>query len=329
MIISLCGAKSSSRMNISMVPKMLNSRWMRAQRFASFLHGIAVRIALEHAPMLQPRMMNMQIRRSTRPCAPMTTRIETVTDEDCTIEVMAKPISTPRIGFVNEDRKRMTSGMSRSVAIAADIVEMPTKRRPKPITISPDFFTTWFGMKFIITAPANTKIGAIAERRKATRSAVTVVPMFAPRMMPQALFSAMRPEFTKVTAMTVAVLEDWITAVKNSPTRRPVRRLWVQVSRMLRSFAPATFSIPWLIMYIPAINRPRPPKRLTSIVSMVSPLIFVASSPQDVRFFLALCDTGRCGAVLIMPTCSRHDRRTRCSPIFTAGTFLISVSLFF
>ena len=180
----------------------------------------------------------------------------------------------------------MTSGMSRSVPIAVDIVEMPTKRRPKPITISPDFFTTWFGMKFIITAPANTKIGAIAERRKATRSAVTVVPMFAPRMMPQALFSAMRPEFTKVTAMTVAVLEDWITAVKNSPTRRPVSRLRVKVSRMARSFAPATFSIPWLIMYIPAINRPRPPKRLTSIVSMFSPLIFVASSPQDVRLFL-------------------------------------------
>ena len=57
-------------------------------------------------------------------------------------------------------------------------------------------------------APAKTNSGAMALSLNATSIAVTVVPMFAPRMMPQASVRRISPELTKLTTITVAALED-------------------------------------------------------------------------------------------------------------------------
>ena len=160
------------------------------------------------------------------------------------MDVITNPISTPSTGFVKLDRKVMTAGISLRAAMELDMVDIPTNRSPNPITISPDFFTVGLGIKFIITAPKKTNIGAIADNLKATSIAVTVVPILAPSMIPQALESAIKPELTKVTTITVAVLEDCITAVKNSPTSTPVSLVLVNVSSIFRSLLPATFSIP-------------------------------------------------------------------------------------
>ena len=81
----------------------------------------------------------MQLSSVISPLSPITTRMDTVTEEDCTTEVMTRPISSPRKGLAKACRALMTAGSCRSCPIAADMVEMPTNRMPKPMTTSPSF----------------------------------------------------------------------------------------------------------------------------------------------------------------------------------------------
>ena len=103
------------------------------------------------------------------------------------------------------------------------------------------------------------KTGAASERLNATSWEVTVVPMLAPRITPAACDRFIRPAFTKLTTMTVEALDDWMIAVKKMPTSIPENRLVVKNSRIPLSLAPAAFSRPSLINFIPYKKSPRPP----------------------------------------------------------------------
>ena len=81
--------------------------------------------------------------------------------------------------------------------------------------------------------------------------AVTVVPMLAPMITPMACRSAMRPEFTKPTTITVVAEDDCITEVIPNPVRTPLKGFEVILESRVRSLLPAAFCNPELIKFIP------------------------------------------------------------------------------
>lgn len=70
---------------------------------------------------------------------------------------------------------------------------------------------------------------------------VTVVPIFAPMMMPTAWVSFIIPEFTKPTTMTVVADDDWMIAVTPAPKRTALIGFDVSFSRILSSLPPESF----------------------------------------------------------------------------------------
>ena len=56
---------------------------------------------------------------------------------------------------------------------------------------------------------------------------VTVVPTFAPRMMPMDWCSVMMPAPTSPDVRTIVAVELWMTAVTQSPSRKPTMGLFV------------------------------------------------------------------------------------------------------
>ena len=88
---------------------------------------------------------------------------------------------------------------------------------------------------------------------------VTVVPMFAPMMIPIAWESFMIPEFTKPTTITVVADEDWITAVTPAPSSTALNGFDVRLSKIRSNFPPDIFSRPPPITLIPYRNIARPP----------------------------------------------------------------------
>ena len=63
-------------------------------------------------------------------------------------------------------------------------------------------------------------------------------------------------------------LEDWITAQKRIPTSVPRIRFVVTASRMLRILAPAAFSRPSLICFMPSRKSPSPP--ISDTITLIS-----------------------------------------------------------
>ena len=149
-----------------------------------------------------------------------------------------------------------------------DMTESPMNRTPKPRTTSPIFFTRSFFTNCVISTPTNRNTGAYADRLKDTSCEVTVVPMLAPMITPAAWYSVIIPALTKLTTMTVVALEDWITAQKRIPTSVPRIRFVVTASRMLRILAPAAFSRPSLICFMPSRKSPSPP--ISDTITLIS-----------------------------------------------------------
>ena len=83
-----------------------------------------------------------------------------------------------------------------------------------------------------MTKPARMKTGAKAVRFRATSWEVSVVPRFAPKMIPSDAVNEMIPAFTSPTVMTVVAVLDWTTAVTSAPAAVP--RTGVLVRRWIR-----------------------------------------------------------------------------------------------
>ncbi len=96
-----------------------------------------------------------------------------------------------------------------------------------------------------------------------------MVPILAPKITPAAWYRFISPAFTKLTTMAVQAEEDWMIPVNTMPTSIPEKRLVVKISRIRRSFAPATFSMESLITRIPNRNSPKPPAIDKMIVAFI------------------------------------------------------------
>ena len=80
---------------------------------------------------------------------------------------------------------------------------------------------------------------------------VTVVPTFAPTMMPRDCRRVMMPAPTRPEVMTIVAVEDWITAVITSPRRNALTGLLVTCSR-------AIFKVPDELCFNPSPMRRMP-----------------------------------------------------------------------
>ena len=81
--------------------------------------------------------------------------------------------------------------------------------------------------------------------------AVTVVPMFAPMMMPMACFRVISPALTKLTVITVVPLLLWMRTVTRLPTKTPRSGVFVNVPIRWRIRSPAMNCRASLISLIP------------------------------------------------------------------------------
>ena len=70
---------------------------------------------------------------------------------------------------------------------------------------------------------------------------VTVVPTFAPTMMPSDWRSVRMPAPTRPEVMTIVAVDDWISAVTKMPRRNALKELFVTFSMALLS-VPEEFS---------------------------------------------------------------------------------------
>ncbi len=102
----------------------------------------------------------------------------------------------------------MILGDSFTAAILSPMMLSPMNRTPNPRTTSPIFLTPCSLKNITITTPMITTRGAISDRLNAISCPVTVVPILAPRITPDACIRFIRPELTKLTTITVVALED-------------------------------------------------------------------------------------------------------------------------
>lgn len=93
--------------------------------------------------------------------------------------------------------------------------------------------------------------GAHAEMRKAVICAVTVVPMFAPKMTPAAWVRVMSPASAKSITITFVAEELWMSTVTAAPASTATKRLPVAFSRMRRSLSPQALRRPDDISVMP------------------------------------------------------------------------------
>ncbi|MBA7706172.1 hypothetical protein ES703_115019 [subsurface metagenome] len=94
---------------------------------------------------------------------------------------------------------------------------------------------------------------------KATIWAVTVVPIFAPIIIPIACLKVRRPAFTKPTAITDVALLLWISIVVKRPTRTVDQDFFVRVFITVFNLLDVIFLRLPLSLLIPKIKRASPP----------------------------------------------------------------------
>ena len=128
-----------------------------------------------------------------------------------------------------------------SGSTAAVMFISPVKRMPKPIAIVPMVSELRKRKAMISNMPRMAASGSRVEGLKTFRKEfapafrsskrmiwpVTVVPTFAPRMMPMDWCSVMMPAPTSPDVRTIVAVELWMTAVTQSPSRKPTMGLFV------------------------------------------------------------------------------------------------------
>ena len=94
---------------------------------------------------------------------------------------------------------------------------------------------------------------------KTSNQPVIVVPIFAPKITPNACFKVKSEAFTKPTVITVLTDDDCTKAVITIPTKIPNILLLVKEAKIFFNFGPAIFCILVDMCSIPYKNRPKPP----------------------------------------------------------------------
>ena len=148
------------------------------------------------------------------------------------------------------------------------MVSIPRNRKPSPRMVSLQLEILRFGMKLKIM-PIMID-GMISQfRSNATSWAVTVVPMWEPRIRPIAWTRVSKPALTKPTTMTVLAPEDWMTPVTTAPVATATKRLAENILKMERIRSPATLRNPSLISFMPKIKIANPPITWTAFIKVI------------------------------------------------------------
>ncbi len=147
----------------------------------------------------------------------MTSVIAAAAEEDCVRRVKIVPAkikirTEPKPKPVNESRKTNISGLFWMSGTAFFMNSRPIKRIPKPIIASARCLNFSLpkninGKKIPIMATAMGVI-CILKPKMETIQAVTVVPILAPMITPVDSINVISPAFTKLTTITVVVVED-------------------------------------------------------------------------------------------------------------------------
>lgn len=103
--------------------------------------------------------------------------------------------------------------------------------------------------------PSIIKMGAKAVSLNATSWAVTVVPTFAPNIIPTEFLKDSTPAFTRLMAITDVAELDWITAVTRAPIATPIMGTLVALDRERRKLSPEICSISLEKFSRPKMNR--------------------------------------------------------------------------
>ena len=193
------------------------------------------------------------------------------------IAVSTAPANTPRNGLWNIVKIFVNSGTSASGSTAPLMLSIPYINTANPSKISPIsfFLSLFFDIQSII--PIIARIGekedgfniwikklSPCSPLKLKSHDVTVVPIFAPIMIPTACDSFIIPEFTKPTTITVVADDDWITAVTPAPSNTALIGFDVRVSNIFSNLPPDIFSSPAPITFIPYRNSANPPMRVST-----------------------------------------------------------------
>ena len=147
-----------------------------------------------------------------------------------------------------------------------DIKSSPINKKPNPVNISPICLFFASRANKTIPAPIPTRRGAknsgfsiSPHSLMETIQLVTVVPIFAPIIIPTACVRFIIPALTKPTTITVVADELCTIAVIPAPISTPKSRLEVNTPKSCCIRLPADFCRPSAMLFIPYKNIPRPP----------------------------------------------------------------------
>ena len=149
-------------------PTTLNKKWIIAALFASFFPAKEANRADPQEPILQPKIIKIQIGSIRSPSLAMRRTMLTVTEELCIIAVRIVPAKMAKRGLFKLPNITDTCSTSFSPAIASAIILSPMNRTPNPKMTSPTFSVPLFFTKRTIRAPTSKKTGAASDRFKDT-----------------------------------------------------------------------------------------------------------------------------------------------------------------
>ena len=234
------------------VPTTLNIKCNIAALWAVLLVPTVASIAVIQVPILHPIIIGSASLIFNAPAVANATSIPVVADELWRTAVIKAPAINPKyqcdptVVSISWNIGDDVNGF-----IASLIVPIPTNKIPKPSIIFPISLLLFPLTNITIMAPTNTKIGAISSNLNATNCAVTVVPTFAPIIIPAAWAKFINPALTNPTTITVVALLLWITIVTTAPTITPIKGFFVTFSSIFFNPSPAAFSSPSPISFIP------------------------------------------------------------------------------
>ena len=147
---------------------------------------------------------------------------------------------------------------------------MPKKSKPNPRIDSPQPLAERL-FESVMTNPIVIAGSARPERLNEMICAVTVVPMFAPKMMPIACVRFSSPALMNPITMTVVALDDWITAVTSVPASTATMPLRAKNCSTFFMFSPAIFWMPSPMSSMPKMKSASPPSTAITTERTLNP----------------------------------------------------------
>ena len=169
------------------------------------------------------------------------------------------------------EKRFRNDGNVPSTRIWVLIMFMPKKSMPNPKIALPQPCRMRFFVNVMRANPMATAGRANPLRLNEMSWAVTVVPMFAPKMMPMAWTRFRRPALMKPSTMMVVAALDWMTAVTNVPASTPRIAFFEKNWSTCCIFSPAMFCRPRLRRSMPKIRNAMPPTMVMHTENMSMP----------------------------------------------------------